>query len=523
MTTPNQNAPDGSVTVGGGQFNYGQLVDENTFKAGFLFEPPTDLKGALELLPVILAQIPNSSFRPWQKWLGMSDEELANGEVQDELNNSLDTSPFRRLMDDITNTFFGGTSYQLTSNGDVAEALRKAYNTLQEQAKAWFNLSIKTDGTSTKGEAFTVDFNEVATVEEAGFEVTYSGAGGSQLEVVDGVARWQIADRLPRTAMVVYAQETATSFQSVRGTLSAPPEPPNADSETPRFWALARVSPDRQNYVWARAYSEGLGRYKADIGCTIGGVETVWDTGVPLTWNMNMRLEAGNGTNPREYLLWSGNKVVYTHTEQGAKSRLCNFDHATEDAHDASCVKFRGWGAIAELRDEREAGRVDAAGVIDNTPASVPGSTARMARLSDSKVECVGGEQLTPFPPAFFDDPTYESADIDAIPSTGVFAVTKANTYLVTARVEMSAAILSPCDLLLQVSEDGAIWTTVQYGASISPGAGEALTATWIQPLPAGAGVRLAYKHGGITVPGAMTGGASGAKTFFSIAGIGNL
>ena len=523
MTTPGQSAPDGSVTVGGGQFNYGQLVDENTFKAGFLFEPPTDLEGALELLPVILAQLPNGALRPWQKWLGKTDEELVNGEVQEELNDSLDRHPFRELLDDITNTFFGGTSYTFTSNSDAAAALKKAYNTLQEQAKAWLNLSIKTDGTAAAGEVYTVDFNGVGSVEEAGFSVTYSGVGASQLQVVDGVAQWQIADRLPRTAMVVYADDTATSFQSVRGTLSAPPEPANKDSETPRFWALARVSPDRTNYVWARAYSLGLGRYRADVGCTIDGVETVWDTDIPLTWNMNLRFEAGNGTNPREYLLWSGTKVVYSHTEVGAKSRLCSADHATDADHTESCTRFLGWGAIAELRDERESGRVDAAGVIDNTPTDVVGSMARMTRTSEAKVECVGGEKLTPLPTGFFDDVAYESRDIDAIPSTGVFAISKANTYVVTARIEVSAAILSPCDLLLQVSEDGAVWTTVQYGASMSPGAGEALTGTWIQPLPAGSGIRLAYKHGGTTVPGSLTGGSAGAKTFFSVVGVGSL
>ena len=522
MTTPNQSAPDGSVTVGGGQFNYGQLVDENTFKAGFLFEPPTDLKGALELLPVILSQLPNGSMRPWQKWLKLSDEQLATGEVQDALHGSLDTHPFRRLMDDITNTFFGGTNYELTTNTDVAAALKKAYLTLQEQAKAFLKLSVKTDGTAAEGETYTVDFNDVTTVEEAGFEVTYSGAGASELQVVDGVARWKVADRLPRNAMVVFTSNTATSYQSVRGTLSAPPEPAAGDGEPPCFYALCRVSPDRENYVWARAYSQGLGKYKADIGCTVDGLDTVWQSDIPLTWNMNLRFEAGIGTNPREYQLWSGNKVVFTFTEQGSKSRLCSADHAKDADHTDQCVRFLGWGAIAELRNEREAGRVDAAGVVDNTPTAVVGSTARMSRLSDVKVDFVGGDALTALPPAFFDDVTYESRDIDAIPSTGVFAISKANTYVVTARVEMAVGVAAPCHLLLQACEDGATWTTVQYGASVSPSAGEALTGTWIQPMPAGSALRLAYKHGGLTVK-ALTGGSAGAKTFFAVAGIGSL
>ena len=519
MTTPGQGAPDGSVVVGGGQFNYGQLVDENTASAAFLFEPPTDLAGALKLLPVILAQLPNGSMRPWQMWLGMSDEQLANGEVQDSLYDSLDKNPFRTLMDSITNTFFGGTNYELTSNDDVLAALTKAYNTLQEQAKAWLSLSIKNDGTTQAQEAFTVDFNNVSTVEDAGFSVTYTGVGRSSLEVVDGVAQWKIEDNFPRNAMVVYQSETATSFQSVRGTLSAPPEPANRDQEPPNFYALARVSPDRKSYVWARAYSQGLGVYKADIGCTVDGLGTVWATDIPLTWNMNMRWEAGIGTNPREYQLWSGTKVVYTYTEDGFKSRLCGADHRTEADHTDTCVKFRGWGAIAELRDKRSGGKVDAAGVIDNTPNAVIGSTARLARNSTTPVDSVGGDAVTVFPASFFDDVVYESSDVNAIPSTGVMALAKANTYVVTARVHHSVGVAAVCDLLLQGSEDGATWTTLQYGASISPSAGGALEATWIQPMPAGSALRLAYKHPGITVPGAMTGAPAGAKTYFSVVG----
>lgn len=520
MTTPNQQAPDGSVTIGGGQFNYGQLVDENTFKAQFLFEPPTDLKGALELLPVILAQLPNESLRPWQKWLRLPDSALVNGEVQGELEASLATSPFRRLMDNITNTFFGGTNYELTSNDDVLAALTKAYNTLQEQAKAWLQLTIRTDGTAADSEAFTVDFDAAGSVEDAGFEVTYTGAGNSTLVVADGVARWEVTDRLPRDAMVVYESETATSYQSVRGTLSTPPEPANENAETPYFYALCRVSPDRKNFVWARGYSTGLGSYKADVGCTVNGLDTVWATAVPLTWNMNMRWEAGVGTNPREYQLWSGTKVVFTHTETGSKSRLCDADHATEDDHTEACVKFRGWGAIAQVRDERVSGRVDAAGVIDNSPALVVGSVARMQRLSTTGVACTGGDTLTPLPTAFFDDAPYECRDVNAIPSTGVMAINKASTYVVSARVDVAVGVAAPVHLLLQACEDGVTWTTVQYGASVAPAAGEALTGFWVQPMPAGSALRLAYKQSGLTVPAALTGGSAGAKTYFSVAGV---
>lgn len=518
MTTPNQSSPDGAVTVGGGQFNYGQLVDENTLKADFIFEPPTDLASALDLLPHVLGLLPDSAMAPWQKWLGMSDSQLVNGEVQGALSESMIRNQFQVLMDDITSTLFGGGSFTMTTNDDVLLALTKTFNTLQEHAKAFFGLSIRTDGSVARAETYTVDFAEVPSMAASGFDVEYSGAGASTVEVVNGVAQWQIVDRLPRDAKIIYEASTASDFQSVRGTLASPPSPASSNGEKPYFYALARVSPDKRSYVWARAYSEGLGVYKADAGCTVDGVETVWETGIPLTWNLNMRFDAGVGTEEREFQVWSGTKVAFSFSEPGDVSRLCDAGHASGADHTETCVKYRGWGAIAQVRDQRDAARVAAAGVVDNPPAAVVGSTARMVRLSDTAANLEGGDVVAALPTSFFDSVPFESKDIDARPIDGVFVVGKANTYVVSARVELNPAVASVCHLLLQISYDeGTTWQTVQYGASA---ASEPMFGSWVQAVPAGAALRLAYKHSGFTIA-ALNGGSAGAKTFFSIAGIG--
>ena len=518
MTTPGQGAPDGSVVVGGGEFNYGQLVDENTASAAFLVEPPTDLAGALKLLPVILAQLPNGSMRPWQKWLGMSDQQLANGEVQDSLYGSLNTNPFRTLMDNITNAFNGGTNMELTTNDDVFAALNKTFRTLANHAKALLMLGVQSDGTIGRSEVYTVDFAAFNTLEEAGFDVTYSGAGSSTVEIKDDVAQWIIKDSLPRDAMLVYKQQTATEFQSVRGTLSTPPQPPNRGG-TPMFYALARVSSDRKSYVWARAYSNVFGLYNADMGCTVDGLDTVWASGIPLTWNLNLRFVAGVGTEPREYQLWSGANVVWSYAEDTAVSKLCDAGHPQDSDHTDTCVKFRGWGAIAQVRDKRDAARVAAAGVVDSAPHSVVGSTARMARVSEALAGFDGGGVLSTFPPSFFDEVSFESKDVDANTLLGSFSLKRASTYVVSARVELAVPVASACHLLLQGSYDGGTnWETLQYGYSVNSSSREPLSGSWIQPMPAGGALRLAYKQDGLSLS-ALTGGSAGAKTYFSVVG----
>ena len=76
MTTPGQAAPDGAVTIGGNAFNFGQLIDEKRGREQFEIEPPANLAEALELLPVVLGQLPNDAMKPWQKWLNLTDELL---------------------------------------------------------------------------------------------------------------------------------------------------------------------------------------------------------------------------------------------------------------------------------------------------------------------------------------------------------------------------------------------------------------------------------------------------------------
>jgi hypothetical protein len=126
---------------------------------------------------------------------------------------------------------------------------------------------------------------------------------------------------------------------------------------------------------------------------------------------------------------------------------------------------------------------------------------------------------LSTFPPSFFDEVTFESKDVNADPLTGSFELTRASTYVVSARVELAIPVSSSCHLLLQGSYDGGTtWETLQYGYSVNSSSREPLSGSWIQPMPAGGALRLAYKQDGLSLS-ALTGGSAGAKTYFSVVG----
>lgn len=72
MTTPNQAAPDGAVTIGGGTWNYGQTMTEDIGRAAFEFPMPT-FDNMLDLLRLVLERLPIDALQPWADFLGIVD------------------------------------------------------------------------------------------------------------------------------------------------------------------------------------------------------------------------------------------------------------------------------------------------------------------------------------------------------------------------------------------------------------------------------------------------------------------
>jgi hypothetical protein len=154
-----------------------------------------------------------------------------------------------------------------------------------------------------------------------------------------------------------------------------------------------------RNYVWARGYNDGFLTYKGDIGCTVDGVDQVWQTGIPLTWSMDISFIIGVGGNERRYQVFSGTQLVRDVTEPGTNSRYG--------------PSYRYWGCKTELKTDSGKSIAPPAivgtSVSDNKPPDVVGSSFRAYRANISEVNFSGWNKT---PNGFFDTPAYRSSDM---------------------------------------------------------------------------------------------------------------
>jgi hypothetical protein len=271
------------------------------------------------------------------------------------------------------------------------------------------------------------------------------------------------------------------------------------------------VSADGNSYVWARGFQESNLVFRGEIGYTLNGVETIWASNIPLTWNLSMTVYLGVGTNARQYQVYSGDKLVYTHTESGTSSQLG--------------ANNRRFGVIADIKAGNNnpviGGKLEGFSVYDNETPSVNGSTARMYRNTTGGT-FAGGNVVTALPNGFWTNPNYESPDVDADTVDGTMTVTEAKSYAISARLDFANALTAPgvMDIILQVFRGGS-WQNAQFGQSHNVGAaGTSLFGSWVQYLNAGEKVRIATQRGGVNTS-AFGGDAAGTLTYFSIAGLG--
>jgi hypothetical protein len=132
-------------------------------------------------------------------------------------------------------------------------------------------------------------------------------------------------------------QPTNTDFQQVKGTMGSAPQQ-GGSGGTPMVWCIGNADSfsNPQNYRWARAYCDGFLSYKADIGYTVAGVNTVMASNIPLTWSMDITVNFGANNNVRRIQAFSGTTLVADVTEAGTASQIGS--------------GFRYWGARTEMK-----------------------------------------------------------------------------------------------------------------------------------------------------------------------------
>lgn len=447
-----------------------------------------------------------------------------------------------------------------TGTIDTRYAANKIRDDLEENAKAIAAMQARDSGDRATGKVITVDFGNYSNGSLPSiFNVTYTGPGTSPLVVKDGKAQWDKTNNANRDATVIYNVEPmATDHMIIRGTMAAPPED-TTDGGRPNFYALGRSNIASTSRVWARAWSVGsFFQFKGDIGCTIDGVEQVWVTDIPLTWSMNMTVVLGVGNNKRQYQVFSGTKLVYTHTEAegevatyaalpvglgaaGHNKRWVNLadgrrytwlwnagagtgawshpNNGTAPLASKLGPDFRYWGSLAQLRQDNSGipnsgGIVSGCSVADNELPAVVGTTAMMYRSNDVGVTFSGGTNA--LPNNFFEFIGRESRDIDADPATGTVTILVRGSYFVRGRVNVKTALTSDCNLHIQ-NNTGSGFTTVSSGAGTkSPSIDFGLEVTDMLHLEPGNILRLAPNKTGTAVSNALNGGTDG-KTIFSV------
>lgn len=338
----------------------------------------------------------------------------------------------QRTMDAITSAFRvpGATG---TSAPDAFTAMQSMFDQMVANTKNIQSLQSAALANTNAGKTVAVDFSNYADGNLPSiFTVIYSGSGTSTVGVTGGEAEWRnrVNDN-DRAASIRYNVEpTDTDFQIVRGAMSQAPND-GGISGNPRIWARGRVNAADDSFVWARAYSVGWMTWRADIGCTVGGSETVWASNIPLTWSMDIYWKLGVGANARQYELWSGNKLVKTHTEVGTVSQLG--------------ASYRYWGARAEIRKGTisavTSGKMGGSTVSDNSPATILGTHTHVYRTSGTNANLTGGSVWTRLPNSFFGNTLRQSTDLDVDLTQGRITVHKSKPYSINVRLRLSNTV----------------------------------------------------------------------------------
>lgn len=531
MTTPFQPAPDGAYVIGGGTAEpgdvsaYGQDLDDQSvahlLTGGFseianISDPLQQVsssiakaKDSLSVLPVEVLQefkglVPDAT----------DDEFDTSRNAATRLTDHFKTlgplkkNTFRDWVGNTFHKFLGSGTSDVSEDTDSESAVQRIFDTLLHHTRQLQDLQVSSVGGRYAGTTVTVDFSTYPDGDlPSEFVVNYFGSGTSTVGIIDGEAGWNLVNDGDRGANAIYNTPTDTDFQTIHGTMAAPPSGAGSGGGTPRVWCVARgnsTNPD--TFVFARSYKTGWLQYKADIGCYVGGVEYIWGSDIPLTWSMDIYLLVGVGSDANKFELYSGNKLVTSYTDAAAQSSVG--------------AGFRYWGSRTEMKTSTDGavgpGTIAGTSVTDNQPPDLVGPTALMYRSSTANVSLPGNASgWVVLASNFFGSAAYHSPDITADLTNGSFTVTKAGTYIINGRVLLTSAVNAL--IKLGVAVNGSLVKARSGQAWSSDTAGQCIEGTFSVYLEAGDVVQLMTRSSTTTF-NELTGEATGTETYFDIA-----
>ncbi|AXN53301.1 minor tail protein [Mycobacterium phage Thonko] len=326
------------------------------------------------------------------------------------------------LVDKATAALSGLTQVGQTVVGaaleDAESTMTNLFDMLITNTRKIQDLEAEATSASVGGRRFAYNFADYpdGPFPPGLFNLTYSGPGTSTLRISGGSVQWQMVNNGWRQVVATSLTPTLTDFQSVRGTMSSPPE----QGANTFIGAMGRANSAGTDFVFARGYCTGFLQYKGDIGCVKGGIEYTWATGVSLTWSLDIRVVMGVGTNARRHMVLSGSTVVWDGTETPGKESNISENH-------------RYWGCYARTNGSNSPGGLAGASIVDNAPPAVVGTSFKASKRTGGDMTLPAGNN--PVPNNFYETIDHISPDLIYRRANNCeVEATKQGTYIVAWR-----------------------------------------------------------------------------------------
>lgn len=345
--------------------------------------------------------------------------------------------------------FYNAFTGQLKSEVTVAEAklqVAAIAETQSDHTTALTDLQAQLDREKFQGVSGIDSFDRVGTdLGGASFwKETWTGlsdgarleTNGSEAVPIDNASSNAVRAGRFRCTSAEFGS-TLTDHQKITVSCGAKtPQGPIGASTQQNLRIYFRMNTSETRYGFVEIGGNNLAQW----GYRNGGSEVM--VGSPFgcalpTVGTRFIVEAGVGNHPEHYRLWRNNTVVGQPWDDSGGLV------ASGDGN-------RGWGwgvqfgtwMFATGDPQVSPPSVAAVSVSDNAPASVPGSSCRISRLSGSNVSAAGtGSAPTALPNGVFDSKDYSSNSIAVNLTTGEITVDKRGTYLVDARWQLSSGI----------------------------------------------------------------------------------
>lgn len=434
MTTPNQVSPDGAVTIGGGEWKYGQAINEQTARSAFEFPMPKP-DNMLDLLRMSLERLPLDALQPFADFLGVVDGVFTTvGEAVTSIMDSLIVRPilqtveaFTEWVEDLFEAFGSGlltgdlVEFGIWFDENVKQPIVGTIdgfvrgimglfgsgfnvNVVEETAIALAESIASMNAIVTKlnreaeagtfaGTAVVVDFSNAADSSTLGadWSQTYSGTGTGTLGITSGRAKWQ-GSATDRSGVARYTAKVATTdYQKVGAAFSTIPSTNSGGGNASSNFLYARMNAAGDTYVYLKLMKNSM-----SLGCSVAGSVTVFsNTVTAFVPGAAYWLECGTTGGARIFRVWRNSTVIHTYTDSAAVSQLGHY--------------HTGMGVISSTSSYIPA-QVSAFSFYDNIPPTVKGTGWRVARTSLTTGNLVSGTNL--FPASWFNTPDYISDDL---------------------------------------------------------------------------------------------------------------